>query len=172
MPEGTTVNPNHYPSYAHKEELIVPETPEDIKAYIEKSGFTSKTRNDLLVILSGASGKEFRTANYNLYQGQENYANFKISMIELEVRIPREERERKEFETCCTAILKVYADNLSQCIRDEYGRNVFWAQYVEESLSRSYSETKETGHMTNVAAAQGHGFSLKGIPVIGGFLGK
>lgn len=163
------MNPNNQPGYAHKESLIELETAEDITEYIKTSGFSSKTKNDLLLTLATASGKEFRTANYNKWEALERLANFRMRVIELEVLIPREDRDRKEFEAARMAIEDLYVNNLSQSTRDEYGRNVFWAQYVEEVRTSSYSETKETAHMTNVNPSTG-GFSLRSIPVIGGFI--
>jgi hypothetical protein len=170
LPESN-MNPNIQPGYAHKESLIELETADDIKGYIEASGFSSKTKNDLLLILATASGKEFRTANYSLWEGLERKANFRLRMIELEVLIPREDRDRKEFEAARMAIEDLYVNNLSQSIRDEYGRNVFWAQYVEEVRTSSYSETNENAHVTQVNPQQG-GFSFSNLPIIGGFVKK
>jgi hypothetical protein len=168
MPESI-MNPNNQPGYAHKESLIEIETAEDIQKYVSASGFSSKTKNDLLLLLATASGKEFRTANYNKYEALERLANFRMRIIELEVLVPREDRDRKEFEAARMAIEDLYANNLSQSTRDEYGRNVFWAQYVDEVRTSSYSETNENAHVTTLNPSQG-GLSLKNVPLIGGFV--
>jgi hypothetical protein len=161
------VDPNKMPAYAHKESLIELETAEDIEGYIKTVGFSTKTRNDLLLLLAGASGKEFRIANYNKWEALERLANFRLRVIELEVLIPREDRDRREFEAARTAIEDLYVNNLSQSTRDEYGRNNFWAQYVEEVRTSSYSESKENATVTNLAPQQG--MSLGKVPIIGGF---
>lgn len=168
MPESI-MNPNNQPGYAHKESLIELETAEDIQEYINKSGFSTKTKNDLLLMLASASGKEFRTANYNKWEALDRLANFRMRIIETEVLVPREDRDRKEFEAARMAIEDLYVNNLSQCTRDEYGRNVFWAQYVEETRSSVYSETNEKAHVTQITPGSG-GFNLKNVPIIGGFV--
>jgi hypothetical protein len=167
MPEGI-VNPAQYPSYAHKEALIELETAEDIEKYVKAVNFSTKTKHDLLLLLASASGKEFRTANYNKWEALERLANFRLRIIELEVLIPREDRDRRAFEAARMAIEDLYVNNLSQCTRDEYGRNVFWAQYVEEVRTSSYSEVNEKSHVTQITPTSG-GLKLGNVPIIGGF---
>jgi hypothetical protein len=167
MPENQ-FNPNNAPGYAHKEAMIELETADDIEGYIDACGFSTPCKNDLKLLLASSSGKEFRTANYNKWEALERLANFRLRVIELEVLIPREDRDRKEFEAARTAIEDLYCNNLSQCTRDEYGRNVFWAQYVEEVRTTSYSETHENANVTNLTPQKG--LSLKSVPIIGGFL--
>lgn len=169
MPEGLVVNPNQFPGYAHKEALIELDTAEDIDAYVRAAGFSSQCTNDLLLLLATASGKEFRTANYSKMEALERLANFRLRIIELEVLIPREDRDRREFEAARMAIEDLAVNNLSQSTRDEYGRNVFWAQYVEEVRTSTYSEVNERAHVTHTAPQSG-GLSLKGLPIIGGFI--
>lgn len=167
MPE-MVVNPTQVPDVAHKESLIEPETAEDIGEYVRTAKFSTICTNALLLKLSIASGKEFRTANFNIWQGLEQLAYFNMRLIELEVEVPREDRERKEYEGAISAIKDLFAYNLSQSIRDEYGRNVFWAQYVYETRSSSYSEVNAREHVTNVQPQQQGGLSLSKMPVIGG----
>lgn len=160
------ISPEHFPGYAHKEELIKLETAGDIERYIVAVAFSMKTQKDLLLMLASASGKEFRMANFNKWEALERLANFRIRMIELEVLVPREDRDRKEFEAAARAIEDLYVNNISQSTRDEYGRNTFWAQYVEETRTSSYSETNEKQHIMNSQPQQA-GFSLRNIPFIG-----
>jgi hypothetical protein len=168
LPDGV-VNPAQFPGYAHKEALIQLETAEDIEGYINTVDFSSKTKHDLKLLLASASGKEFRTANYNKWEALEQLADFKIGLIDLEVLVPREDRDRREFESVCRALKKLYIDNLSQCTRDEYGRNVFWAQYVDETRTSSYAEVNEKQHVTSINPTSG-GFKLSNVPIIGGFI--
>lgn len=169
MPE-VVVNPNQVPDVAHKESLIEPESADDIQKYIEAAKFSTLTKNKLLLRLSLASGKEFRTANLSAWQGLEYLAEFKMRLIsELEIEVPRSERERKEYTSTVGAIEELYAYNLSQSIRDEYGRNVFWAQYVQETRTSSYSEVNAREQVTNLPGGQAGGLNLNRMPLIGGF---
>lgn len=164
------VNPAHFPSYAHKEALIQLETADDIEEYVKTVGFSTKTKNDLLLLLASASGKEFRTANYNKWEALERLANFRLRVIELEVLIPREDRDRRAFEAARMAIEDLYVNNLSQCTRDEYGNNVFILQYEDRTKSSMYSEVNEKSHVTQISPTGGGGFKLSSIPIIGGFI--
>lgn len=168
MPENN-FNPNTAPGYAHKEAMIELETAEDIEGYINAAGFSTACKNDLLLLLATASGKEFRTANYSYVQGLERLANFRMRVIELEVLIPREDRDRREFEHARSNIEDLFTNNLSQATRDEYGRNVFWAQYVEEVRNTTVSDVTERASVTTINPHSG-GFGLSRLPIIGGFL--
>jgi len=118
MPENQ-FNPLMAPSHAHKESLMELETAEDIKTYIESARFCTRTINDLLLLLASASGKEFRMANYSKLEALERLATFRMRTIELEVLMPREDRDRAAFEHARTAIEDLFANNLSQATRDE-----------------------------------------------------
>ncbi len=168
MPEQI-VNPTHFPGYAHKESLIELETADDIEKYIDATGFCTKTKHNLKLLLSSASGKEYRTANFSKWEALDQLAEYNIGLIELEVLAPREDREKQPFNAAVRAIRKLYIDNLSQCTRDEYGRNVFLFQYIEAMETHSYSEVNEKSHVTQLMPQQ-PGSLLKNIPIIGGFI--
>jgi hypothetical protein len=167
MPD-TIVNPSSEPIVAHKESLIEMETATDIVEYIDTVSFSQKTRHDLKLLVASASGREFRTANFNKWEAMEKMAGFRLRAIESEVLVPREDRDRREYEAVRLAIEDLFFDNLSQSTRDEAGRNVFYHQYVDETHASQFSESREQATVTNISPQQG-GVSLSRMPIVGGF---
>lgn len=155
------------PEFAHKDELISRDNADEIKDFIKNCGFSTKTVECLNLILSNASGKEFRTANYSLLDAQARISEFKIWLIEQEVLLPREDRDRLEFKNALNALTALFLDNLSQCTRDEFGRNVMLLQYVD--THHESAEVNQKQQLTQLPMQPtGDGFRLRSVPVIGG----
>ncbi len=164
------------PEFAQKAEIIRPDTAEELEAYVKKCKFTTISRNFIDQRIALIKGNEFRNANFSPLEALERAKEFKINILIGIQLLPREERERPEFENAINGLLYLFGNSITSSTRDEFGRNNFLLQYVNTSMSFK-NETADIHDNRVVREAamvqqqeQKGWFSLNRLPLVGGML--
>jgi len=175
---GNSRPPNKFskaeqPYWANKEDVTENDATNDYLALVEECNFSPATARYFRTAIIRASGNELKHSNRSPIESMQEKYDFTLWFLFTgRIMLPREERERADFNNIGWGIAKMFSDNLSGCTRDEHGFNHFFMKYAEVVFKHELADIHDSRVVKEAQQVQAmqpgtRGFSLRDVPIIG-----